>query len=443
MIKKQFLLLFLLTSFVSFGQYHIKGRIKPFTTDVKWAMLYQIKDGRQHYIKDSKIDNKSFYFEIPQNAPSGMYRIVYRLKGEGYLDFLFNKEDVSFSFNPDFPDESVVFSISKENKMYQAYLQNVFTRQQYLDSIQITYFKNQTLVAATLYQEAYYELKHVQKEYQQGSYGMLTFNFIEATQRYNSKTAVLEPKVYLENIKNNFFEHINFKDDVLVNSSFLVDRTIDYVFNLNYSKDPETQEGLYKESIKNVIEIPKKIELQKDLIEIIIKEFAVLEDLEMVNYLLNNYYKNLPTEQQSKTYIEETLASVSIAVGRLAPDFKWGKEKRLSLLNTHKYYILVFWSTGCSHCKAQLPEMYSFLKDKKNIQVVAVALEKDSENWEKLTPSFKGWEHVLGKGKWKNNIARSYGVESTPTYLLLNANKIIIALPDDYKELKEAVGLLK
>ena len=93
MIKKQFLLLFLLTSFVSFGQYHIKGRIKPFTTDVKWAMLYQIKDGRQHYIKDSKIDNKSFYFEIPQNAPSGMYRIVYRLKREGYLDFLFNKEE--------------------------------------------------------------------------------------------------------------------------------------------------------------------------------------------------------------------------------------------------------------------------------------------------------------------------------------------------------------
>lgn len=443
MIKKQILLLFVLTSFMSFAQHQIKGIIEPFSKDIKWAMLYQIKDGRQHYIKNSKIDEASFSFEIPENKSSGMYRVVYRLEGESFLDFLYNKEAVSFTFNPDYPEETVMYSKSKENEMYQSYLQNILGGQQYLDSIQIAFFKDPNTVTASLYQEACYELKDIQKEYQKKSSGMLAFNFIKATQRYNSKTVVSNPKLYLENIKNNFFEHINFNDTVLVNSSFLVDRTIDYIFNLNYSQDSKIQKGLYKESIKKVIEIPKEIGLQKDLIEIIIEEFVTLEDAEMVKFLLNNYYKKLPIEEQRKMYVEETLAKVSIVLGVLAPDFKWGKEKQLFTLNTHKYYVVVFWSSGCSHCKSQLPKLYTYLKGYQDVQVVAVALEKDDKDWGKITPNLDGWEHVLGLNKWKNDIARSYNVESTPTYILLNSNKKIIALPDNYKELKEAIGQLK
>ena len=86
--------------------------------------------------------------------------------------------------------------------------------------------------------------------------------------------------------------------------------------------------------------------------------------------------------------------------------------------------------------------MYAFLKDYKDIQVVAVALEKEDTDFKKLIPNFSGWEHVLGKGKWKNDIARDYNVESTPTFILLNANKRIIALPDNYSELKENVKAL-
>ena len=427
---------------ISFSQSQLKGTFEPFTKDIKWVMLYQIKDGRQHYIKNTKIENKSFYFEMPKEASSGMYRVVYRLKGEVFLDFLYNKEDVSFKFNPDYPEETVAYSKSRENKMYQEYLVNILGAQQYLDSLQIAYFKDPKPSTATTYQETYYELKDIQKEYQNKSKSMLAFNFIQATQRYNAKTVLEAPQEYLENIKINFFEHIDFKDPILVNSSFLVDRTIDYIFNLNYSQDKTIQQNLYKESIKNVIEIPKKISLQKDLIQIIIEEFVKTEDAEMVKYVLDNYYKKLPKSQQSEGYITETLAKISVVVGAIAPDFKWGEKKQLSTLNTHKNYIVVFWSTGCSHCKKQLPEMYAFLKDYKDIQVVAVALEKEDTDFKKLIPKFPGWEHVLGKGKWKNNIARSYNIEATPTFILLNANKRIIALPNNYTELKENVNAL-
>jgi thiol-disulfide isomerase/thioredoxin len=432
-------LIFVQVSFLSFAQHQIKGTIEPFDKEIKWAMLYQIKDGRQHYIENSKIDNKSFYFKIPSTASSGMYRIVYRLKGESFIDVLYNKEDVTFKFNPDYPEETVVYSESRENTLYQEYLQNILGVQQYLDSIQISYFKTPKLITANLYQEAYYELRDLQKKYETESKNMLVFNFIKATHRYNSSLIVSIPNIYLKNTQVNFFNNIDFQDGVLVNSSFLIDRTIDYIFNLNYSNDPKTQQNLFKESINKVLSIPKKTSLQKDLIQIIIQEFVNNEDSEMVEYLLENYYKDLPKEEQSSSYIEETLAKISIFIGAVAPDFAWGENKKLSTLNTHKNYIVLFWSTSCSHCKSQLPKIDTFLDNFKNIQVIAIALEKDEIEFEKQIVSFPEWEHVLGIGKWKNTIARSYSIEATPTFLLLNSAKEIIALPDSYEDLTKAI----
>jgi thiol-disulfide isomerase/thioredoxin len=443
MKTKQLIFFLFWIPFFSYAQYTIKGTIAPFDKDIKWAMLYQIKEGRQHYVKNTKIVNQQFSFEIPETSATGMYRVVYRLKEEGFLDFLFNKEDVSFTFHPDYAEGTVVFETSRENKIYQSYLQNISGAQQYIDSLQVAYFKKATPVSEDLYREAYYELKDIQKEFESASKNRLAFHFIKATQRYNAPKIVHEPKVYLENSKTYFFKHISFKDSVLIQSSFLVDRVIDYVFHLNYSKDPKIQEALYKESIKNVVAIPKEESLQKDLIEILINEFVKYEDIELVSFLFETYYDTLSSEIQNKEYKLETLAKMQMVVGRIAPDFSWGEHKKLSEIATHTYYIIVFWSTGCSHCKAQLPEMYAYLKSRKKIQVIAVALEKNDIDWKELIPQFEGWEHVLGMGKWLNTIARSYNVESTPTYVLLNANKRIIALPDNYKELKEAVALIK
>ena len=443
-MKMKYLTLFFLSiAFFSNAQYAIKGTIEPFQKDIKWAMLYQVKEGRQHYIKNSKIVDRKFSFEVPETTPSGMYRVVYRLEENGFIDFVFNKENIDFTFHPDYAEETVVFKTSKENKMYQSYLQAISGAQQYIDSTQIAYFKKANPVAEELYREAYFELKDIQKEFEAASKNLLTFHFIRATQRYNSPKIVGSPQEYLHIIKTNFFKHISFNDPVLVQSSFLVDRVIDYVFNLNYSEDPKIQKDLYKESIENVLEIPKEVSLQKDLIEILINEFVKYEDSDMVTYLFTYHYDKLPSAIQDKDFKAETLAKVQIVIGAIAPDFSWGTDKKLSEIKTHKNYIIVFWSTGCSHCTAQLPELYAHMKSYKDIQVIAVALEKNDVEWKKLTPRFKGWEHVLGMGKWMNTIARSYNVESTPTYILLNANKRIIALPENYKGLKEAISWLK
>jgi len=427
------------------AQFSIEGTLEPEDKKLTWAMLYQIKEGRQHYIKNTKIKDQRFKFELNDTAEVGMYRVVYRLKDEGFVDFLFNKENVVFTFNPENAEVTTVYQTSIENKNYQSYLNEITSAQQVVDSLQVAYFRNTDSASKSLYKDAISTLNNVQEKHEDLNKDKLALHFIKATKRYNAPEIVPVPQIYLKNIKANFFQHINFQDEVLIGSSFLVDRVIDYVFYINTSKNTKMQQSLYKEALENVFSIEKSDSLQKDLIEILIDEFVVLENIELVNYLLDEHYARLPIDLQKSAYPKETRAKLKVVVGAIAPEIVWEEEnttKKLSELNTHKNYVVVFWSTGCSHCKKQMPEMYQLISTKKDIQVIAVALEKNAKEWKKVIPNFEGWHHVLGEKKWENETARSYDVTGTPTYFVLDANKVILAKPENFRDLEKALRKL-
>ncbi len=440
-----FFLLFL-TTFFAKAQYTIEGSLTQNTKGYKWAILYQVKEGRQFYIKNTKIKDNTFSFELPAKAHQGMYRVVYSLKEGAHLDFLFNKENVAFSFDPNYAEGTVVFSVSEENKLYQSYLSVIMEQQQKIDSLQAVHFKKSDLKHNSLYTEVLASLNSLQAGYEEKSKGTLAYHFIKATKRYNSVTIVEEPQVYLKNVKENFFRYINFNDTVLQSSSFLADRIVDYVFYINYSEDKDIQQQIYKESVSKVLESANRLELRKDLTEVLIEEFVKYEDEEMLLYLFEKYYDTLPEIQKREGYKENVLDRIAVTIGKVAPEITWeeaGVSHKLSELNTHKNYLLVFWSSGCSHCRAQLPEIYTFLADKKDIQVVAIALEKSPKGWEILKPNFKGWIHVLKLNKWENEIVETYDISATPTYILLNEHKVILDKPSGFENLKESINSLK
>lgn len=408
-------------------------------------MLYQIKEGRQHYVKNTKIKNQQFQFELPKDAAVGMYRVVYRLKDEGFVDFIFNKENVVFSFNPDYAEVTTVYQTSIENKNYQSYLNEITGAQQVVDSLQLAYFRDVNPTSTSLYKEAIRNLDASQRKHEGLNNDRLALHFIKATKRYNAPEIVASPQEYLQNIKTNFFQNINFQDDVLIGSSFLVDRVIDYVFYINTSKNVEMQQALYKEALDHVFALEKRESLQKDLIEILIDEFVELENIELVNYLLDDYYAKLSEELQKSYYPKDIRSKLKVVVGAKAPEITWEEgaiTKRLSALASHSNYVVVFWSTGCSHCRKQLPEMYQLMRNYKDIQVVAVALEKNAKEWKKVIPEFEGWHHVLGEKKWENETARAYDVTGTPTYFVLDANKVILAKPENYRDLEKVLRKL-
>ena len=449
-MKKILAFIFLISSFAQ-AQYTVNGTMSP-TIDTDWVILYKIEGASQKFIQNSKIKIDSvaiqgkkqaigsFSFTLPESTKVGSYRITYRLENAGFVDFIFNKEDVNFGFHPEYANQTVTFTTSKENMLYKDYVDNISTAQQKLDSIQIAGLEDQSLHLKDEYKQALKTLNSIQKEYLEASNGMYVQPFIKASLRNNLPEIIETPEKYMSNMIGSFFDHIDFNNKTLLNSSFITDRITDYVFYINYSQDTETQQKLFKESVDKVFSKIDNISYKKEIIEFLINQFETDMNLELIDYLFDNYYAKLPANIQDKSFKEEKQALFAAEIGRIAPDFSWkedGKQLTLSKLDEAENYLLIFWSTTCSHCLNEVPQVHTFLKENEKVKVIAYSLENDSYGWSSFKKTLPNWHHVLGLNKWQNKIARTYNVVSTPSYFILDANKKIIAKPEHLKDVKQ------
>ena len=433
---------------LSQAQYSIKGTMST-PHENNWVILYKIEGAKQIYIDNMNVKKDTvfvdgvkklianFEFELPEKSQKGSYRATYALKGAGFVDFLFNNENVSFTFNPEYPEQSISFLKSEENKLYKGYLEAINTRQQKLDSIQMVALRNPNDSVSITYKIMLEKVNDVQSRYLEKSKNMMVNHFIKATLRKNSPEIIMSMQNYLSSFKVGFFDNMDFSDEVLYNSSFLVDRITNYIFDLNYSKKAALQQKIYKESIAKVMTKIQNLEFKKDISEFLITQFEASKNIEIVDYIFDNYYKKLPEGLQSEKFTTEILGKLAVEIGRIAPDFSWKEDESeysLATLKGAKYYVLAFWSTGCSHCLREIPQLHTFMKNKTSTKVIAFGMEKDNYAWDNYIHRLSGWHHVLGLGKWENKTARTYQVYSTPTYLVLDANKKIIAKPDTIKD---------
>tara|TARA_B100000795_G_scaffold121750_1_gene90629 strand:- start:1394 stop:1744 length:351 start_codon:yes stop_codon:yes gene_type:complete len=106
---------------------------------------------------DEKKTIGAFQFQLPTDSKIRTYKINYSTNGSGFIGFIFNNENVSFTFHPDCPEQTVFFSESEENIIYKNYLQKVFIQQQKLDSMQITAIENPALDLKLNYKKHYLE----------------------------------------------------------------------------------------------------------------------------------------------------------------------------------------------------------------------------------------------------------------------------------------------
>ncbi|WP_348703635.1 TlpA disulfide reductase family protein [Tenacibaculum sp. 190524A02b] len=457
MMKKLMSLIVLVTSIAN-AQYSVRGTMTP-PDKGDWVMLHKLQGVTPKYIANTtiKFDTVNvggdkqvlgkFSLELPKNAESGVYRATYRNKGAGFVDFLFNKENVEFIFNPKFPDQSVVFTSSRENKLYNEYLEAYALIQKKIDSLQMEYLKTLAKDTKRAYKKELNNLEDLQELYENKSEGMLTHEFIKASQRYNPSSIIDNMPDYMSSTMDNFFKFVNFDNKTLYQSSFLVDRVNDYVFYLNSSEDQITQQELYKKSINRVMDIIDNKRVKKEILEFLVNTYAERRNSEIVDWLFSEYYDKLSNKDSS--FKAKKLDQLSVSVGRPAPDFSWkenGKDYRLSTLNEKQYYLMIFWSTACPHCVKEIPEVHSFMQSFSNTSVISFAIEDNDVEFNKFKQKLPGWHNVIGTHptyKFDNEIVKKYKIDATPTYFVLDANKKIIAVPNTVKDVQQFFKNLK
>ncbi|MBL4604625.1 MAG: redoxin domain-containing protein [Flavobacteriaceae bacterium] len=453
---KKVLILFLFISLSMQAQYSVKGTIHP-VKKYTWVLLYKVEGARQIFVKNTTIKKElkpvngknvtvgTFIFEMPADAKPGAYRITYDMKQNGYIDFLYNKEEVEFSFNPEDKDATTIFSKSKENQLYQNFLNDISLAQHKVDSLQTAYLKTPSKSSETAYKKAILTTNKVQTSYANKSKGTLVHYFINATERYNAPSIVKNAQEYLTGVTTHFYDKINFSNKHLYNSSFLIDRIADYVFYMHYSQDPDRQETLYKKAVDASIHKVTDLKFKSDVIQFLISQFSSIKNAAVVDHLFLNHFDKLPKENQNAEFKKRIQKEMAIAIGRIAPDFSWeenGKKHSLSGLKDGQSYLLLFYSTECSHCLREVPQIYELLKGKINTKVIAFAMETSDTVWKNYQKTLSGWRHVIGLNKWENTTARTYQIASTPTYFVLNSDKKIIANPETLEDLKMILNQL-
>ena len=442
MVRNLFICLLFVCAF-SHAQYSVKGTIDP-DLNYSWILLYKLENGNQTYMDNADVVDGEFEFKIDEKEPSGVYRAYYQIENNLYVEFLYNKEKVAFSFNPDNPQESIQFSESEENNLTHSYYSLIRYHQKKIDSLQVLFFKSTEEIEdqkiRNKYQDELSVLKEKQVQFEQKSKGKLANHFIRASGNYNAESPFKDPEDYINYIKAHFFDSIDPKDTVLSHSSFINDRLHDYVFYLNQADNADSKNSLQQEAIDKAVNwIDNDYVILKNFEEALIQEYLTEENTVMIYFVIDQYYNLLPAEYQDDELKKRVLGTLRTAVGIKAPDFEWqrdGEKKSLYQLSGADYYIVLFFSADCPHCQVEIPEFYNFISGIENIKVVAIGLEDEKENWEQMTGSYHEFINILDLDKWSGTKVRDYGVTAIPSYFVLDASKKILAKPEDFNELK-------
>lgn len=443
MTKKLLLLLFLISATIQ-SQTFVKGTMSPEISDLEYVILYQLKGAKQLYIANVEINNGEFKVDFPENSPKGMYRLVYDMNNGGFVDVLFTNESIELKFDPTFPSGTLQFSTSEENKLYANYKLQTDNLKHKLDSLQLSYFRLKDTTALKFTNQYYKKTRQnyleTQTKFEEKSKNKIANNFIKASQKYYASEVFSSPQLYLNSEKLHYFDAIDFEDTVLQNSIFYTEKIVDYVFYLNQSDEVEVQNKLYINAINEVVEkIDENFALKSEILTTLMYNFAQLENTLLIDYIIENLYSKLPIEYQKSSDIAQIQDLVKLAIGKIAPDFSWeenGSENSLYKIDKAATYIVVFWSTTCSHCLVEIPQLYEFVKDNEAVHVIAIALENDELGFNHHTEKFDTWTNILGLDKWQNSIARNYKISSTPNYFVLDENKKIISKPYDIEAVK-------
>jgi thiol-disulfide isomerase/thioredoxin len=161
--------------------------------------------------------------------------------------------------------------------------------------------------------------------------------------------------------------------------------------------------------------------------------------------IFSNSLKDLAITNGEQAIVDDIELTSRLRLGAISPELTWKENDALVNLSDLKetdHYILIFWSSTCSHCLKELPALHKELKNYKNNTVVAVGLEDDETNWNFEIKNLPNFKHALALGKWQSDYAQVFGIKQTPTYFVLDKDKRFIHKPKDDKEvisfLKEA-----
>ena len=323
------------------AQHTIKGTFSP-AEDYKWVILYELTPISSLYIANTEVNEQGYFeFQLDSTVSQGMYKLVYALPQEdNNFDIIYNaKEDVELDFNQ---ETGIQYQSSIENQLVASY-----TNSMALISNSIgNFFEQQstdTLALASIFKTQ----SETQINFEAAATSTIALHFIKANKPYIPEEFE-DIKTYINNLKYHFFDNVDFNDETLQSSSFLIERMLNYVFGL--ASETEDNTTVYKQNINAVFLAMKDANpvIKSTLLEVLWQQMVDSNFEEVANYIADNYLIALAEKLEDKELVDGLTLFKSLSIGNKAPDFSFEieyNEQKISQtlydLNTAQHYVIV------------------------------------------------------------------------------------------------------
>jgi thiol-disulfide isomerase/thioredoxin len=122
-----------------------------------------------------------------------------------------------------------------------------------------------------------------------------------------------------------------------------------------------------------------------------------------------------------------------------------GESFKLSQLKG-KYVVVDFWGSWCGPCLKELPllkKLYESRLNKNDLEIVSVAIEKDSIAWQKRIEEYQmTWKYQISDmNMFNSTIAKTYGIRVIPSKILVNKSGKIIGVNTEFHEIEKLIEL--
>ncbi|MSR77278.1 MAG: TlpA family protein disulfide reductase [Candidatus Omnitrophica bacterium] len=108
-----------------------------------------------------------------------------------------------------------------------------------------------------------------------------------------------------------------------------------------------------------------------------------------------------------------------------------------------KFVVLYFWATWCSWCRKDTKAMIEVFKTyhPKGVEFISVSLDQDLAKLQKFVNEHHVPYPVIFEGEgWENKIVQLYGIEATPSFILIDPQGQVRSGGGSSEELKEELA---
>ncbi len=226
--------------------------------------------------------------------------------------------------------------------------------------------------------------------------------------------------------QDDIISFIDKSNDMLETSSLLRPLLVAY---LNNGGNTNVTGSVDKLLDRLKVETPRGQTVLSELIDI----FDVYDMSEFKN-------KYLTLAKNLKCTITDRLASTiksnaNVELGAVFPNYKFQSPVNTDAKSIYDVKadkkIIVFWSSTCSHCESELPQLLAKYKElqAKKVQVIGLSLDTDKSSYTSKIAAFPWINDSELKG-WNSSYSETYNIHATPTYFILDANNKIINKPE-------------